>query len=187
MVSEAIPGDRDEFRRLFEAQREPVYRFLYRLAGNAHDAEDLLQETFARLWNKREQFRGDGSLAGYVRRIAYRTFLNARTRLQRGRALHPLEHVDAESHECGPAESASRDDLKRYLLAQVREAVDALPPSWREPFVLFRYEGLTLKEIATTMEITPKAAELRVSRALKRVAARLSELRAKYGESLPLG
>ena len=55
------------------------------LTGNRHDAEDLLQDTFARLWRKRDQFRGDGSLEGYVRRISYRVFLNARSRLSRGR------------------------------------------------------------------------------------------------------
>jgi len=187
MVGNALSGDRDEFRRVFEAHGDSVFRYLYRLAGNRHDAEDLLQETFSRLWRKRDQFRGDGSLAGYVRRIAYRTFLNARTRLDRVRANQPIDHVEPEDGASGPADTACRDDLKAFLLAEVRRAVDDLPESSREPFVLFRYEGLSLKEIAETMDITPKAVELRIARALKRVAECVRDLKAQYGESLPLG
>jgi len=182
MADRALPGG-DEFRRLFEEHRDTVFRFLYRLAGNRHDAEDLAQDTFVRLWRKREQFRGDGSLEGYVRRVAYRTFLNARTRLSRPRGpqMQEIEPVDGNPD---PSESASKRDLKSFLLAHVRRAVDELPPSWREPFVLFRYEGMKLREIADTLGITPKAAEIRVARALDRVATRLRELKAEYGEAL---
>jgi RNA polymerase sigma-70 factor (ECF subfamily) len=185
MADGVPPGDRDDFRGLFEAHREVVFRFLYRLAGNRHDAEDLTQDTFVRLWRKRDQFRGDGSLEGYVRRIAYRTFLNARPRLGRGARAQDVEDLEPVDRNGDPSESASRAELKRFLLAHIRRAVDELPPSWREPFVLFRYEGLRLKEIAETLGITPKAAEIRVARALERVAARLRELKAEYGESLP--
>jgi RNA polymerase sigma-70 factor (ECF subfamily) len=182
MADGALPGDGDDFRQLFDEHRDTVFRFLYRLAGNRHDAEDLAQETFVRLWRKRDQFRGDGSVEGYLRRIAYRTFLNARARLSRPRGPHVEEHEPVDSSP-DPSESASRSELKSFLLAHVRRAVDGLPPSWREPFVLFRYEGLKLKQIADALGITPKAAEIRVARALERVAAELRDLRAKYGEA----
>ena len=81
----------------------------------------------------------------------------------------------------GPAERASRADLERYLLDHVRRAVDELPDSLREPFVLFRYEGLMLKEIGSILGISTKAAENRVARALRRVAEQVDELRAEYG------
>ncbi len=57
---------------LFETHRAAVHRFLTRLARNAHDADELLQETFVLVWRKRAQFRGDGSVGGYLRQIAYR-------------------------------------------------------------------------------------------------------------------
>jgi len=182
MADGVLPCDGDEFRRLFEEHRETVFRLLYRLAGNRHDAEDLAQDTFVRLWRKREQFRGDGSVEGYLRRIAYRTFLNARSRLSRSRGPH-MQEIQPVDGNPDPSESASRKELKGFLLAHVRRAVDELPASWREPFVLFRYEGLKLKEIADTLGITPKAAEIRVARALERVSNELRELKAKYGEA----
>ncbi len=181
MVRLAISDNHDEFRSLFEEHRGGVFRFLYRLAGNRHDAEDLLQDTFARFWRKRAQYRGDGSLAGYLRRIAYRTFLNARTRLARSRSAAPIDEVDPADGAAGPGERATGDDYHRFLRVRIREAVDALPDGWREPFVLFRFEGLSMKQIAAAMDLTPKAVELRLARALKRVATVLKDLQAEHG------
>jgi len=185
MDRSAHPDDREAFRRLFDEHGAGLHRFLTRLARDRHDAEDLLQETFARLWRKRDQFRGEGSLEGYLRRVAYRTFLNARHRLSRGREPLPLQHEPCGGAE-DPAERAARDDLRQHLLARVREEVDRLPDSWREPFVMFRFEGMTCPAIAELMGLTPKAVEMRVTKALRRVADRLKELRAEYGGSLPV-
>jgi RNA polymerase sigma-70 factor (ECF subfamily) len=186
MAWQAITDDRDAFGRLFEAHREVVFRFLYRLARNRHDAEDLLQETFARLWRKRDQFRGEGSIEGYLRRIAYRTYLNARDRIARSRTALPLE-VEPPDQKQNPAEQAGRRDLNDYLCGKIRGAVEELPDSWREPFVLYRYEGLRCREIAEVMNLTTKAVELRVAKALQKVAELLKELKSQYGESYRAG
>lgn len=168
--------DRDAFRRLFDERRDDVFRFLWRLAGNAHDAEDLLQETFARLWRKRAQFRGDGSVNGYLRRVAYRTFLNARPGLRRARAPLALDAEPEDGRE-SPADSAEREDLLR----EVRGAVAALPDEWREPFVLFRYEGMSCADVAEAMGLTPKAVEMRLRSAVRALAARLGRHQAERG------
>ncbi|MEM8886139.1 MAG: RNA polymerase sigma factor [Planctomycetota bacterium] len=174
-------GEPSDFRRLFETHADGVFRYLYRLARDRHDAEDLLQETFVRLWRKRDQFRAEGSFAAYARRVAYRTFLNARPGLARRNGSLPIEScAEPADPRVGPEDRACRQDLERYLLDHVRRAIDALPDSLREPLVLFRYEGLPLKEIAAILDITPKAAEHRVSRALRRVAAAVEGLRTEY-------
>ena len=90
MEGRTIETSRIEFREAFESHRDAVYRLLVRLARNPHDAEDLLQETYLTFWRKRAQYRGDGSLAGYLKRIAYRTFLNARSRIAARRPPLPL-------------------------------------------------------------------------------------------------
>lgn len=173
MSTAPIPPDPEGFRQLFDCQAPAVHRFLVRLTRDAHAAEDLLQETFATLWRKRAQFRGDGSLEGYLRQIAYRTWLNARATLRRARAVAPLD-VDPSSSAETAAEGVARDLDRRAALASVRRAVDALPEGWREPFVLFRYEGLSCAEIAEAMALTPKAVELRLARAMKEVVSRVA-------------
>ncbi|MCC7137945.1 MAG: RNA polymerase sigma factor [Planctomycetes bacterium] len=171
MPPESRETDREGFRRLFEAHRTAVHRLLARLCRDADRAEDLLQETFATLWRKRDQFRGEGSLEGYVRRIAYRTFLNARTRIERARRETGLsaEPTAREGDVGAVGDRVDRD----ATLAAVRRAVDALPDAWREPFVLFRYEGLSCRDVAEMLDLTPKAVELRLRRALEAVTARV--------------
>jgi len=173
MPTAPIPPDSEGFRRLFDSLAPAVHRFLVRLTRDAHAAEDLLQETFTTLWRKRAQFRGDGSVEGYLRQIAYRTWLNARVRLKRARTVAPLD-VEPSSPSETAADGVARDLDRRDALAAVRRAVDALPEGWREPFVLFRYEGLTCAEIAEAMDLSPKAVELRLARAMKEVVSRVA-------------
>ena len=173
MPTAPIPPDSEGFRRLFDSLAPAVHRFLVRLTRDAHAAEELLQETFTTLWRKRAQFRGDGSVEGYLRQIAYRTWLNARVRLKRARTVSPLD-VEPSSPSETAADGVARDLDRRDALAAVRRAVDALPEGWREPFVLFRYEGLTCAEIAEAMDLSPKAVELRLARAMKEVVSRVA-------------
>jgi RNA polymerase sigma factor (sigma-70 family) len=172
MITPAIPPDREGFRRLFETHRDPMYRFLCRLTRDAHHAEDLLQETFTTLWRKRDQFRGEGSLEGYVRKVAFRTWLNARPRLDRGRAA-ALPDGEAPARDGLTDERVVLRLDTNARLAAVRAAVDGLPEGWREAFILFRYEGLSCAEIADVLDLTPKAVELRLARGLRAVAERL--------------
>ena len=163
-----IPGDAAGFRVLFETHRDAVHRFLSRLTRHAHDADDLTQETFLQLWRKRAQFRGEGSVGGYLRQIAYRTYLNARPRIERDRKRASIDGADAPTVEDDAKAVAARLD-DEALVERVRRVVEALPEGWREAFVLFRFEGLTCTEVADAMGLTPKAVERRLTRALKAV------------------
>jgi RNA polymerase sigma-70 factor (ECF subfamily) len=175
MTTPGIPPDREGFRGLFEFHKDAVYRLLCRLSRDPHQAEDLLQETFVIVWRKRDQFRGDGSLEGWMRRIAYRTYLNARPRLERARAEAGLD-VEPLARGVAPDDGAARRIDRDAALAAVRRAVDALPETWREPFVLFRYEGMTCAQVAEVLDLTPKAVELRLARALRSVAEQVRPL-----------
>jgi RNA polymerase sigma-70 factor (ECF subfamily) len=169
--------DRQGLRELFQAQREPLFRYLYRLSGNASDAEDLLQETFLRLWRKRDQFEGRGAIEGYLRRTAHRVFLNSRKKLDRRAALFQL--VDHEPDAAPPAErDLERTESRKFLAARVREALEGLPETMREAFVLFRYEGLSCADIAEAVGAPVKTVESRIRRATLLLGERLRSYRA---------
>lgn len=175
-------ADRAEFREVFAGHREPVYRLLWRLTGNPHDAEDLLQETFVTYWRKRDQFRGEGSLAGYLRQIAYRTFLNSRSRLAAKRPPLSLDGARIEPATDGAEASVAAEDEQTFLLDRVREALATLPDAAREAFVLFRYEGLTVAEVSRTMAAPVKTTESRLRRATELLATRLRKHRNTYSQ-----
>ncbi len=132
--------DRAEFRAMFNEHRDPVYRFLWRLTRDPHEAEDLTQETFVMFWRKQEQFRGEGSLQGYLRRIGYRLFLNSRSRLSASRPTLSLSQAPEAS---GPGDEAEvdRNESREFLVSRVLAALDSVPDRAREAFLLFRFAG----------------------------------------------
>ncbi len=138
----------------------------------------MLQETFVLVWRKRAQYRGDGSVGGYLRQIAYRTYLNARPRIERNRKQLGVDRseVARASGDSEDAAGIARRLDERTLIEKVRRVVDDLPEGWREAFVLFRFEGLTCQEVADTMGLTPKAVERRLTRALRAVTRRVRSI-----------
>jgi RNA polymerase sigma-70 factor (ECF subfamily) len=165
------PGD---LRALFEAERDGLFRFLWRLSGNANDAEDLLQETFLTAWRKQHEFEERGLAAGYLRRTAFRVFLNARRKLvRRGPPARPLEPEDGMDASHSTSHAVAESEAREHLRRHVRAALDALPAGTREVFVLFRFEGLACAEIAQIAGLSVDAVEGRIERATKLLATRL--------------
>lgn len=172
--------ERPEFRALFLEQRDPLFRFLLRLTRDPSDAEDLLQETFLTVWRKREQFEGRGSAAGFLRRTAYRLFLNqSEVKTRRGERLGRREAVvDAGGEPAvDPAPSRERDETLAFLVQRVRAALDELSEPARTAFILFRYEGFTCAEVAELQAAPLKTVETRIARATRLLADKLRPYR----------
>jgi RNA polymerase sigma-70 factor (ECF subfamily) len=170
---------RSQFQEIFRADRERIFRFLWRLTGDPHGAEDLLQETFVRFWRKQEQYRGEGSLAGYLGRIAFRTWQNSRARLAVKRPPLPLDRAP-EGSAPGPEEQVDEEDARSFLVGKVREALDRLPENAREAFLLFRFEGLTVAQVAEVTGAPVKTVESRLRKATEVLAARLERHRDQF-------
>lgn len=166
---------RARLRTLFEDQRDRLYRMLYRLTGNASDAEDLLQDAFLAVWRKRDRFDGRGSLEGFLRKTAMRQFLNANA-VERRRSPVGPKHVVERTSPAADAD-AEREDARQFLARHVSEAIDALPEGQREAFVLFRFENLTCAQIASMTDTPVKTVETRLRRATQALARRLGPLR----------
>lgn len=165
LISEAA------FRALFREERDGLFRFLYRLTGNASDAEDLLQDTFLTIWRKRHQFEGRGSLAGYLRRTAYRQFLNRCQVKSRRASMAPTPDPDAEA---APADAdLEKDEALSFLHGRLREALASIPADPREAFLLFRYENMTCAQIGEVLGAPAKTIESRVRRATELLAQKL--------------
>ena len=122
-----------------------VYRLAYRLTGNQHDAEDLTQEVFVRVFRSLSDYT-PGTFEGWLHRITTNLFLDKVRRRQRIRfdALRRGRRARMPGREPGP--ERAYDDT--HLDADVQAALDALPPEFRAAVVLCDIEGLTYEEIA---------------------------------------
>jgi RNA polymerase sigma factor (sigma-70 family) len=137
-----------------------VYRLAYRLTGNQHDAEDLTQEVFVRVFRSLADYR-PGTFEGWLHRITTNLFLD----LVRRRARIRFEGLpdDAERVASNAATPAQVYD-ETHLDADVQGALDALLPEYRAAVVLCDVEGLTYEEIADVLDIKIGTVRSRIHR-----------------------
>jgi RNA polymerase sigma-70 factor, ECF subfamily len=170
-----MPLDLAQFRALFESERDRVHRFLTRLCGDAHEADDLLQEAFLRVWSHRQSFAGRGPAAAWLMKTSFRVYLTAREKRQRRLKLLPPAPAGPEALAAAPAPEVpfEEQEHRAWLLARVRASVEALEDGPREAFIMFRLEGMSVAEIAHVTDLPPKTVETRIRRATQLLAERL--------------
>jgi RNA polymerase sigma factor (sigma-70 family) len=149
-----------------------VYRLAYRLTGNQHDAEDLTQEVFVRVFRSLSNYT-PGTFEGWLHRITTNLFLDMVRRRQRIR-FDSLPD-DAE-RLVGSAPSPEQVYTDTHLDPQIQAALDALPPDFRVAVVLCDIEGLTYEEIAATLGIKLGTVRSRIHRGRTQLRAALAHL-----------
>jgi len=140
-------GDRAAFDEIVRLHRQMIYRVVYRLLGNHHDADEAAQQAFIRAWKSRHGFRGDSALRTWLTRIA----LNAAKSLHSGR--RPMEEL-MENHRESPAEPVDETIRRQQLRARVQRLVGELPPRQREVVALKVLSEMTYKEVADVMGLS---------------------------------
>jgi len=173
-------SDPSALDRLLKAHWAALVRYAVRLLRDHDAAQDLVQETFVRLWERREQIEG-GSLRAYCYRVLHNLVVDE-LRRRRFRSLWSLRfHAEAG----GSSEEAAELDL----VADGREvavsrAIDALPARRRQTFILAHLHGLSYHEIAVIMEVSSATVKHQVAAALAQLrrALRPISLRPADGE-----
>ena len=159
-----------------------VYRLAYRLTGNQHDAEDLTQEVFVRVFRSLSQYT-PGTFEGWLHRITTNLFLDQVRRKARIRfeALPEDAGDRLASREIGPAQLL--DD--RTYDADIQAALDALPPDFRVAVVLCDIEGLTYEEISELLGIKLGTVRSRIHRGRSALRASLAHRTPRTASRLP--
>lgn len=164
-------GDRRVFKTIFDEFQPRLYRFLWLKLRDVQHAEDLVQETFFRLWKARDHLRAETSLEIYLFRIA----ANLTTDFFRRAKLNTasLESVALTL----PAPNTLETTMAHEQLAHaVAEILATLPDGPRTAFVLSRYENLSYAEIAEVMDLSLKTVEKHLGNALLRLRQQLRQM-----------
>ena len=174
LVARAKQGCPEARAELVERYQEPIFRFLYRVAGQSADAEDLTQEVFLRAFRKLDTFRSRSRLGTWLFAIAANTARNWHRNERRRRHLHLSASDDANSSGLHLAASSTVNRPEAGESAQaVRRAVGSLRPRERMALVLKTYEGLSYEEIGTVMGCSNSAVRNLLYRARKQLAEKL--------------
>jgi RNA polymerase sigma-70 factor (ECF subfamily) len=155
--------DEEAFRLLIERWERPVFVFLERMVGSPEEALDLSQEAFLRVYDRASRYRPSGRFRSWLFRIAGNL---GRSWLRRRRILRWLR-FDIQKHDrpSGAPGTDSRLEREELRLA-VREALGRLPDRQRQAILLRRFEGMSQREIAATLQTTVPAVESLLQRAM---------------------
>lgn len=147
-IERAKQGDAEAFQALYDLHKRRVYSICLRMTANTAQAEDLTQEAFLQLFRKIATFRGESAFSTWLHRMAVNVVL-----MQLRKKSLPVVSLEEtlESDEDAPRKEPGAPDRKlagSVDRLNLQRAVDALPPGYRQIFVLHDVEGFEHNEIA---------------------------------------
>ena len=183
-VERTLAGDRDAFRELVERHSQNVFRLAYRLTGNRHDTEEVVQEAFLRAYQKLSQFEARSNFGTWVYRIAanYAIDRMRQRRKEEARREMPTVNIQDETEHdplstvTDAAPSPERLTQSIELRKQMENALATLSHAERTAFVMRHWEGCGIEEIATVLKSNSSAAKNTVFRAVQKLRHLLEPL-----------
>ena len=157
LIKGCLKRDRNAQQQLYDLYSSKMYAICYRYVRHAMEAEDVLVMAFTKIFDRIEQFKGEGSFEGWIRRVMVNEAL---THLRKSRAMSvetELEQADREP---------DYDRLSDHLEAEdLQKMIQELPPGYRVVFNMYAIDGYSHKEIAEQLGITENTSKSQLSRA----------------------
>ncbi len=167
LLQQLKADNKQALKGIFDEYYDTVFHAVYRIVTDRNTAEDLSQDVFMRLWEKRHQITINGPIGAYIRRMA----INEGLGYLRKHKKYGIEEIQ-DQHS--PLTTSGEDVyMDSELEQQIQAAIATLPPRCKAVFVLSRFEELSYKEIGEKLEISPKTVENQISKALKIMRAAL--------------
>jgi RNA polymerase sigma-70 factor (ECF subfamily) len=154
-------NDEDDFEGIFRAHYEILIRSIYPLILRKDIAEDIVQDLFVQLWDQRNEINIKSNLTSYLRKSAIQRTLNW---IKRENRIDLQGDIDDSMIFMEPDRSL-HNEVDR--ISAVRRAIEQLPGKCRLVFILNRYEGLTINEIAEYLQISKNTVENHLGKALR--------------------
>lgn len=167
-------GDEKAFEVMFKKYYLPLTRFVWRYVQSKEIAEELVQELFTILWEKRYDLNleTEKSLRSYLYKSAKNLALNEVKHLKI-KNKYDREWMEQKEN----SEIEFRYEIREQMIHKaITTAIEELPPRSKMTYKLHRYDGLTYEEIADVMDISIKTVESQMTRTLKTLRERLSWL-----------
>ena len=163
--------DRQQFEALFTTHFESLCRFAYGFVNDGDSAQEIVQDVFINLWQKRESMDSEKSIKSYL----FTSVRNRCLNFIRDHKKFRSEYLDVELELEIPVEDVDRfSELETE--DRIARAMDKLPEKCRQVFELSRFEEMKYKEIAEHLGISVKTVEVQMSKALKILREELKDL-----------
>lgn len=175
-------GREESFRTLFDRFYWPLFRFFENRGFSREECQDLIQETFLRVFQGIGAFRGESRWEHWLFRIAANTAVKAlrhRAAAKRAGSVVPLEGEEGEDSIPVPCDGEDPAPLRQLLGKEKKEllsrAIDGLPPQMRHCVRLRVLQDLDYDEIADILQISPSTVKVQLFKARKRLQMELGD------------
>ncbi len=163
-------GDTSAFEQLLDKYHAPIVNFIYKIVNDRSEAEELAQDVFFKVFRAATTYEPRARFAAWIYRIATNAGLKALQNKRRWRLFSLRDYNSGQTRqdiqEVLPdgAPNAEAQLVEQELGKIVRRAIGALPVKERVAIVLYRYEGLSYKEVAEAMNCTEAAVKTHIHR-----------------------
>jgi RNA polymerase sigma-70 factor (family 1) len=164
-------GGEKAFEWLFKSHFESLHAYAYSFLKDDEMAEEIVQNVFCRIWEKRDQLKTDGSLKAYLYRAVHNESLNylKHQKVKASFNVYYAGQLDLED------EQASHKVATAELQKRIDDAMSELPQQCRTIFQLSRFEQLKYQQIADHMGLSIKTVENQMGKALRVMRQKLAE------------
>jgi RNA polymerase sigma-70 factor (ECF subfamily) len=163
LIARVRNGEAEAFRLVVDQYARPLHRLAYRLTRNEDDAEDVVQETFIRLFRRIDSFDGRSSFATWLHRVAANAALDLLRKRRPEEGEERLEEMHADN------DSAQTIVDRLTVRRAVGEGMKSLSGKERTAFILRHYEGMSLEEIGQVLGTDTSATKNTIFRAVRKL------------------
>jgi RNA polymerase sigma-70 factor, ECF subfamily len=193
-VERTLAGEHDAYRILVERHSHSVFRLAYRMTGNQHDAEEIVQEAFLRAYQKLGQFAARANFGTWVYRIAANYAIDRMRQKKKEEARRVESPAAEEGMENDPiskmpdgAPTPERLTQSLELRKHMEIALAALSESERTAFVMRHWEGCGIEDIAAVLKSSSGAAKNTVFRAVQKLRQALQPFVGRTTQARAMG
>ncbi len=167
IIDACVKGDRLAQRNLYDLFSKRMYVVCLRYTKSQQEAEDVLQDSFIKIFNNLKNYRGESRLGYWIKRIIINTALNSQ---RKKLYMYPMVDIEDVHHVFDQSKTISNLQLEELL-----NIIRTLPTGCRTVFNLFAIEGYSHREIAEMLEVSEGTSKSQFSRARKLLQEKIAE------------
>lgn len=172
-ITQIIGGNTNAFSVLVDRYKDLIFSLALKMVKNREEAEEVAQDTFIKVFNSLEKFKGDSKFSTWIYKVAYNTCLDRMKKNKKDEGNINID--DFSEHLVKTMENALSKMMDEERKKSIQDCLNLLPSDEGFLLTLFYFEDQSLEEIAKIMDITANNAKVKLFRSRKKLASILKE------------